>query len=234
MNIDKERLEAVLLGQQRVLDEVHGILAAEEDHDNLLRAVVKSAKGDKPQHVPGVDPARIFHINAIRAACMKYRLRFLDAALFKGELPGEAIVAIRSLERRSGSPLTSFKIMAPGERFRLCDSEVDPLLFVPIGGDRYYLVCKWGNDLKWYRALLGWPFRSAAHLAATVALLAVVMALALPNWLLTADPQASWMGMHRFLGLLWSGSVLASFTVFGWFAFFGQFSADAWNSRYFN
>ncbi len=51
-------------------------------------------------------------------------------------------------------PLRGFKVMAPAARFKLCDSDADPLLFVPVGKDHYYLVHKWGGDLRWHRALL--------------------------------------------------------------------------------
>ncbi|MBK6882660.1 MAG: hypothetical protein IPH05_06905 [Flavobacteriales bacterium] len=72
--------------------------------------------------------------------------------------------AIRRLERKAETPLSGFLFMAPSTQFKLCDSEVDPLLFVPLGDDRFYLVHKWGNDLDRARAILNWPFRSAIHL----------------------------------------------------------------------
>ena len=36
--------------------------------------------------------------------------------------------------------------MAPSALFRLEKTD-DPLLFVPLGNNYYYLVHKWGNDL---------------------------------------------------------------------------------------
>jgi hypothetical protein len=135
---------------------------------------------------------------------------------------------IRTLERRAAEPLTSFKIMAPAERFKLCDSEVDPLLFVPVGNDRYYLVHKWGNDLSAWRIVLGWPSRAPVNLALTVTMLAALISMVMPGTLLEG-----W-GVHRFLFFMWCTMVLFSFTVFGWFAFFGQFSVHSWNSRFFN
>ncbi len=230
----QEDLEQLLLGQHRLMDEVHLLLAEEDKHDAILRAVVLGSRKEHPARIRQPEPGRVFHERTIRAMCIKYRLRFLDAGLFKGELPLQAIHAIRHLERRAAGPLHSFKIMAPAERFKLCDSEVDPLLFVPLGEGRYYLVSKWGSDLKWYRALLGWPMRSPVQLGAVVLALAIVISLFIPNALITTDPQAGFWGVHRILFLFWSTMVLTSFTVFGWFAFFGQFSTQAWNSRFFN
>lgn len=234
MNAEKERLEQVLTGQHRLLDEVHQLLAEADKQDEVIRAVVLSSNKERAVPINGLDPQRVFHRDAIKALCVKYRLRFLDAGLFKGPIPSGAVHAIRQLERQAGQPLISYKVMAPAERFRLCDSEVDPLLFIPLGADRYYLVHKWGNDLKWYRSLLGWPFRGPVQLALVVLAVALVLALVMPTWLITKDPQAVHWGAHRVLFFFWSAMVCASFTVFAWFAFFGQFSAQAWNSRYFN
>lgn len=225
---EHERLTRILRGQHALMAEVHQLLAEEQKHDDVLRAVVLSSRKERPACIPGLDPTRVFGRGTIRDLCVRYRLRFLDAGSFKGQLPPQAIHAVRQLERKAAAPLTSFMIMAPAERFRLCDSEVDPLLFIPVGEGRYYLVHKWGKDLSRARALRGWPVRSLLHLAVTVVALACVMSMVVPSGLLD-----QW-GVHRAGLALWSTMVFGSFTAFGWMAFFGQFSTDAWNSRYFN
>lgn len=232
--IERDRLERVLRGQHQVMDQVHHWLEEENKHDDILRAVVLSSKKERPVDPSGLDPERIYPGNAIKALCVKYRLRFLDAGLFKGVIPDQAVLAIRQLERQVGEPITSFKMMAPSERFRLCDSEVDPLLFVPVGNDRYYLVHKWGNDLGLRRVVAGWAFRTPAHLAAAVLLLSVVLTAIVPAHLITSNPDVGFWGGHRVLFFFWISTVCTSFTVFAWFAFFGQFSDRSWNSKYFN
>lgn len=230
----KERIERLLLGQERLLQEIHGLLESEQKHDDILRAVVLSSRRHRINRIPRLDPDRVFHVDAIRDICVKYRLRFLDGALFKGEIPLQAIYAIRQLEARAEAPLQGFKLLAPASRFRLCDSDADPLLFIPVGKEHYYLVHQWGKDMAPWRALLAWPFRSVVHLAATVGLLAVLLTLLVPNAMITSDPLAGTWGPHRMFFLFWSSMVLSSFTVFAWFAFFGSFSKDDWNSRHFN
>ena len=118
--------------------------------------------------------------------------------------------------------------MAPAERFKLCDCEVDPLLFVPMGNDNYYLVHKWGKDISWTRELRGWSFRTPVHLGITV-----LAAAALITLMFSSEALSTW-GVPRLFMFFWTSMVLVSFTVFGWLAFFGQFSSHAWNSSYFN
>jgi hypothetical protein len=231
---ERERLERVLRGQHKLMDEVHQWLEDEDKQDRILRAVVLSSAKERPVHIPDAQPERIFHRDTIRSLCIKYQLRFLDAGLFKGGIPDQAIGAVRQLERQVGAPITSFKMMAPGARFRLSDSEVDPLLFVPLGNDRYYLVHKWGSDLDRWRVLAGWPFRGPLHLGLVVLMIAMTITALMPAHLITSDPSVGFWGGHRLLFFFWITMVCTSFTVFSWFAFFGQFSSQAWNSKYFN
>lgn len=232
--VQQQRLAGLLLGSQRLVDDVHTLFAEEQRRDDVLRAMVLSSRGSTPARLRAFDPHRVFSEETIRRTCVKFRLRFLDAGLFKGEIPLQAIHAIRELERHTEGPVRSYKIMAPASRFKLCDTEVDPLLFVPLGEGRYYLVHKWGHDLSPLRVVLGWPFRSALHLSATVVLLALVLTLLVPAAWIGAAPDAGFLSAARIGFWAWCTLVMASFTVFGWLAFFGQFSTEAWNDRHFN
>ena len=73
-------------------------------------------------------------------------MRFLDLKYFKNDLPQEAFDKIAQLEGEHNTTLAGFKIMAPSKLFRLKDTD-DPLLFVPIGNDYFYLIHQWGDDL---------------------------------------------------------------------------------------
>lgn len=226
--IEQQRLQRILRGQVEFMDQIHDLLAEEQKRDDILRALVLSSSKERVVRIEALDHDRVFHLTTIKALCIKYRLRFLNSGLFKGEIPSQAILGIRELERKSSGPLMNYKIMAPAERFKLCDSEVDPLLFVPIGNDKYYLVHKWGKDISWTRIVRGWSFRTPIHLGITVLFAAALITLVFPSEVL-----AQW-GVHRFFLFIWISMVMVSFTVFGWLAFFGQFSSQAWNSRYFN
>lgn len=229
-----ERLRQLLLGQQQVLQEVKEVLDAEQKKDDVLSAVVLSSIGDHINRIERLDPDRIFNEEAIRHMCVNYRLRFLDAGRFKGPLPPRALYELRRLELRSAAPLKGFKVMAPASRFKLCDSNADPFLFVAVGPKHYYLVHRWGTHVSPWRSLMAWPWRGPVEMSVSVLLLAMVAAAVLPNRIIGADPDMSWWGPHRVLALLWTSMVFASFTVFGWFAFFGKFSRQAWRDHRFN
>ena len=121
----------------------------------------------------GLDFDKIFHIDSIKKLCINYRLRFLDTHLFKGEYPKELYSIIPNLENDHKIQLKDFKIMAPSKLFRLKTKE-DPLLFVPIGNGYYYLVHKWGDDLKSYRKILVWPFKNINTLIFTSIILSLL------------------------------------------------------------
>lgn len=223
-----------MLGQEALVNEVRTWLEEEDALDAVVEASIRSSTDDRMNDLRGLSPARIFGRHAIHDLCVRYRLRFLPSALYKGDLPGQAIAAVRALEAGSGHVLRGFHILAPARRFRLCDADGDPLLFVRVGHDRYYLIHRWGSDLSPWRAVVHWPFRTPLHLGVTVVIAALIIAAAIPTGWITRDPMAGWWGAHRLLFAFWSTVVVTAFTVQAWFAFFGRFSREAWNSRTFN
>lgn len=223
-----------LRGSTAFLEAVKGILEEEQKTDDVLRAMVLSSRGDRPNSIRGLDLDRVHQEDAIRNVCIKYRLRFLESSLFKGSIPLQAVHELRQLEARASAPLAGFRIMAPSSHFRLCDAEGDPLLFVPLGNGLYYLVHQWGGDLSWHRSLINWPVRTAYHLAATVLFIAMIIAAVAPVGFVNAPGTSGYWTGGRMLFLFRTAMVLMGFTAFGWMAFFGKFSADAWKSKHFN
>lgn len=230
----EERLARLLRGQDSMIQQTYSILEEEQKKDDILRAVVLSTLKHHENRIPGLDPSRIFDIEDIRRTCVKYRLRFLPSGRFKGQLPNEAIYAIRQLEAHAGGPVSGFKIMAPAQRFKLCDCDSDPLLFVPVGRGAYYLVHQWGRELSPWRVVLGWPARGMAELVATVLVAALVFGALTPTDWLTREAGAGWWGGHRIYAFVFTSLLFCAGTAFGWLAFFGQFSKEAWVSKTFN
>jgi hypothetical protein len=231
---DNDRLELLLRGQANILQQLHGILEAEQKHDDAMEAYVLSSLGPGTNVILDPEPWRVFRRDEIKDCCVKYRLRFLPAGRFKGRLPMQALYALRQLEVRTVMPLEGFLIMAPAKRFKLCDCDSDPMLFVPLDDDLYYLVHRWGADMKPWRALTGWPVRGWKELAITVLVVGLIVGALLPTSFLSTDPSASWWDGNRLFGFFWTIMLLAASTVFSWFTFFGQFSSEAWNSKTFN
>ena len=170
---------------------------------------------------------RIYHLDQIREVCIDYRLRFLDIKYFKNDLPESAHQAINKIETDHGTVLADFKIMAPSVLFRL-ERKDDPLLFVPIGNNYYYLVHKWGNDLHPFRKLLMWPFKNIWNLLLTVLAVSWVATEMTPMVLFTKTPdQASYWMLYFFMF-----KAIASIVLFYGFALGKNFNPAIWNSKY--
>ena len=110
-----------------------------------------------------MDSNKIFHEKTIEKICVDYRLRFLDTNYFKGEYPDDLNRVVLNIENEHNTILKNFKIIAPSKLFKLRSPD-DPLLFVPIGNGYYYLIHKWGNEMKRLRKLLVLPFKNLNNL----------------------------------------------------------------------
>ncbi len=161
--------------EKLLLDEVQTILARNEIEQKSTKNVLASESSTNTNKFDFdlLDTNCIFHINQIKKVSIDYRLRFLDSNLFKNEIPEEAISKINALEKKHQSSLSGFKIMAPSKAFNLKKYD-DPLLFAPMGNDYYYLIHKWGNDLKWYRKFQVLPLRNMVTFIVTCILLSLI------------------------------------------------------------
>ena len=57
-----------------------------------------------------LESSRVYHISQIKKTCIDFRLRFLDATLFKGDFPVEAVAQIKSIEATHNTDLTDLKL----------------------------------------------------------------------------------------------------------------------------
>ena len=123
-----------------------------------------------------MESKNIFHKDTIKKICVRYRLRFLDSNLFKGEYPKNITRIITDLESKHDTSLSNFKIMAPSKLFKI-KSPDDPILFVPIGNDYFYLVHKWGKEFNKLRKLMVLPFKNIDNLTIFSILVSIFFAL---------------------------------------------------------
>lgn len=151
------------ISEEQLLQEIKDFLNAEaETEQEILDRIQKGDPLDVESNDFDFDlleSDRIFHISQIRKLCVQYRLRFLSTKYFKGELPPEAVFAVKELEQKHRTSLQGFSIIAPARYFRLENAD-DPMLFTPIGNNYYYLIHKWGQDIHPLRKMLMWPLKN--------------------------------------------------------------------------
>ncbi len=176
-----------------------------------------------------LDADRIYHLSHIREVCISYRLRFLDLSYFKPALPEEALEAMRQLESIHGTELKNLKILAPSRLFKLEDKD-DPLLFVPLGDDYFYLVHKWGNDLHPLRRWLVWPFRNIGNLTLLVLLISYLVTLLVPDGLFSKNGGNA----EFWIVFFFMFKSIAAVVIFYGFALGKNFNPAIWDSKYFN
>ena len=171
--------------------------------------------------------SKIYHIDHIKRVSIDYRLRFLDIKYFKNKLPIEALEQIKKLEKNHKTKLSEFKIMAPSVLFRL-EKKDDPLLFVPIGNEYYYLIHKWGNDLHPFRKALMWPFKNIWNLLLAVLALSWFLTELTPLSLFTKNQNDSSYWMLLFFMF----KAIASIVLYFGFALGKNFNPAIWDNRY--
>ena len=200
-----------------------------EKKSNIYYDYIKRSKKNhfNDFNLDKLDNDKIFHLNTIRKICIDYRLRFLDIKYFKGEIPSEAIDKIKQLENDHNKKLNNFKIMAPSIMFRLKKTD-DPLLFVPIGDNYFYLIHKWGNDLAPLRKIRMWPFRSIKNLLFTLLFVSYAITLITPLSIFTNKPDSS----DFWILFLFMFKAVVSIVLFLGVALGKNFNPKIWNSRY--
>jgi len=184
------------------------------------------------QNKTTLDADKIFDLSDIKCLCIKYRLRFLPTKFFKADFPIDAIRAIKTLEQEHQTEIKNFMIIAPSGMFKLEDANKDPLLFVPLENNQFYLIHQWGNDLSWHRRFKAWPFKTFSRLVSSILLFSIIITSLIPGSLISASPH--YFSLGRFLFGVWLLLVIAASVSFLWFILNQKFSDEAWNSREFN
>lgn len=229
-HLKQELLAARKISEEKVLLEVASILAAHEQHRS---AILDSLHGEDPDDVNGFDfdlleADRIFSLESIKKVCVDYRLRFLESTRFKNQFPEEALAEIRKLENEHGTRLGNFKIMAPTDAFKL-DNYDDPLLFVPIGNDYFYLVHQWGNEINAWRKWKVLPFRNLGWFTVFCVLLSLVL-----TWMIPLNQLGKQVHMASVIVFLFLFKSVFAVAMYGFFMRGRSFSSSMWNSRFYN
>ena len=237
MFINKLNLEESLLSRRKkfkseaaLLLEVKALFTENDFDRNLITTKLSQKSSTKPNQLQFdlLETNKIFHLEQIKTICIDYRLRFLDSDIFKNDIPEEAISKIRMLEKTHNTSLDGFKIIAPSKAFHLLNYD-DPLLFVPMGNDYYYLIYQWGSEMNPLRKLLVMPIKNLGNFTITTILLSVFVALLLPeNNLSKSVPLAS--------VIVFLFAFKSIFAVFAYYFFMmgRNFNEEIWQRQYYN
>ncbi|WP_396157683.1 hypothetical protein [Flavobacterium sp.] len=237
MFVNKLNLEESLLSRRKkfkseaaILLEVKALFTENDIDRNLIATKLSQKSSTKPNQLQFdlLETNKIFHLEQIKTICIDYRLRFLDSDIFKNEIPEEAISKIRMLEKTHNTSLNGFKIIAPSKAFHLLNYD-DPLLFVPMGNDYYYLIHQWGSEMNPLRKLLVLPIKNLGNFTITTILLSVVVALLVPeNNLSKSVPLAS--------VIVFLFAFKSIFAVFAYYFFMmgKNFNEEIWQRKYYN
>lgn len=235
-------IQEELIKARQKHEQVHGALMREVNEalkqgkqadEYILSRLRTSPKPGKSNINPELlEKNRIFSQDDIKTICINYRLRFLESKYFKmEELPYDAVMAVKNLEKYLGQDVKHMKIMAAAKFFKLEDRNKDPMLFAKIDDTNYYLIHKWGKDLEWYNKVLAYPFRSVLSLLISMLIIGLPVVFLLPLLLFhTAKDIKYYQMLYLAAFIVYAFFIL----VFGGFTFYKKFSKICWNSPYFN
>ena len=200
-------------------------------HFELIKSKrVSKIKIDLDYNPDKIDSNRLFHVDQIRKICIDYRLRFLDFNFFKGGVPDEAYTKLKEFELNHPDLDLNIKMMAPTKLFQL-ENYDDPLMFVSLGNNYYYLIHKWGNDMSYFRKIFMWPFKNIYNILVYIAIISLFFTTFVPDGIFfyKNNPEIQFFVVFLFM----FKSLAAIFIYFG-FAMGKNFNENIWNSKFYN
>ena len=200
-------------------------------HFELIKSKrISKIKIDLDYNPDKIDSNRLFHVDQIRKICIDYRLRFLDFNFFKGGVPDEAYIKLKEFELNHPDLDFNIKMMAPTKLFQL-DNYDDPLMFVSLGNNYYYLIHKWGNDMSYFRKMFMWPFKNIYNILIYIATISLLFTTFVPDGIFfyKNNPEIQFFVVFLFM----FKSLAAIFIYFG-FAMGKNFNENIWNSKFYN
>lgn len=200
-------------------------------HSELIKSKrISKIKIDLDYNPDKIDSNRLFHVDQIRKICIDYRLRFLDFNFFKGGVPDEAYTKLKEFELNHPDLDFNIKMMAPTKLFQL-ENYDDPLMFVSLGNNYYYLIHKWGNDMSYFRKMFMWPFKNIYNILVYIAIISLFFTTFVPDGIFfyKNNPEIQFFVVFLFM----FKSLAAIFIYFG-FAMGKNFNENIWNSKFYN
>lgn len=237
INIEKELISLKAKNEKLIINSLinqlnNDIIQEKSIQKNIINSNSKNYYAD----IRIDDISNVYSYKDIETIAIKHRLRFLPTKYFKNQIPQEAIFKIKEIEKLNSIEIKKFFILAPSSAFELEDCNKDPLLFIPLKNNQFYLVHKWGSDLSWLKKLYAIPFRSLETMSLSIALTALIIALLTPTWLILngAEVDMGYFGYHRLAWFFYAFIMLCSFSTFICFSQSIYPSEYQWNKKTFN
>jgi hypothetical protein len=177
-----------------------------------------------------VDARNLFTPQQIKKICIKYRLRFLPSQHYSGDIPYEALLKIKNLNKEFRKEIKHFKILSADSFFTDSNSNQQSLLFAQTLQGNYYLLHTWGLSYNRSRLIKYFPARSFETLLSIFLFLSVVETALLPNSLLSTDIHAGYFSMYRVAALFHLLILQCGLGVLYLMAAHFTFSANNWDS----
>ena len=214
-------------------EKVNHLLNESLRQDEILTNAIKQRELSEDIEDDALSQKMIYELEEIKKVCVDYRLRFLDAKLFKGDIPLEVLLNMRNLEEEMKAPFKSFKIVAPAELFKLVEKDKDPILFGQLSDNKYYFIGKWGKDMSSMRKWLVYPFRDISTFIKSIFILTVLISFSLPSsWMVTSAEESSFsIRMVLFFYVLFATT---AWSILYAYPRVKNFNANLWNSRFFD
>lgn len=220
------------LPEEEVIAEVNRILSHSiYKEKNILRNLKTYNKSFQQLDEEGLEDYLVFEPSEIKATCINLRLKFLDSQNYQFDVPYEAILKIKALNRDQGKDLEGFKIMGVSEAFRKRLPHTNFALFAPTVYGNYYLIHSWGDKMPWHKKLLAFPLRNFETMAVSLMLFVFIVTMSLPTYLITLDRTATyWCGYRiaTYFHLLIFFSGVTAYILVG---FNKRFSGQVWQQE---
>ena len=237
INIEKELISLKSKNEKLLINSAIDQLNNDLIKEKTIQKNINSSNNKKYfANIKIDESSNVYNFKTIETIAIKHRLRFLPTKFFKNQIPQEAIFKIKEIEKSNSIEIKKFFILAPSSAFDLEDCNKDPLLFIPLKNNQYYLVHKWGSDLSWIKKLTAIPFRTLETMAISVALTALIIALLTPTWLILngAEIDMGYFGYHRLAWFLYAFIMLCSLSTFICFSQSIYPSEYQWNKKTYN
>lgn len=150
----------------------------------------------------------VYSVDEIKAIACRYALKFRRSDTYEGIVDPAMLQHIKQFFKDSGIEINGttygkkFFILAPPKTFKLEErprpEPKDPILFYKLDDRNYRLIFKWGEDLTFFRKVIGWKYRNVLNYWLTWLAVCMIPALLLAGIALKVNIDGWWIASTLF------------------------------------